>query len=136
MTCHGHRVVLWVGVLCVWLAGCAGMGGASAEDAVAARAQARWDLLVQGQLDAAYDYLSPANRSVTSLDKYKGSIKLGLWTGARVSGVSCRSAEVCEAKIAVSYRIRTRGAGVLQDEAPLTEVWQRDRGQWWFVSSH
>lgn len=127
---------LWVGALCALLSGCAGMAGASAEEAVARRAQARWELLVQGKLDEAYDYLSPANRSVTSLEKYKGSIKPGLWTGAKVRGVSCRSAEVCEAKIAVSYRIRTRGAGVLQDEAPLTEVWQRDQGRWWFVSSH
>ena len=55
------------------LGGCAGHlgGGASPEDRVRERAQQRWDLLLSGDLNGAYQLLSPGQRSTMSSLEYQ-----------------------------------------------------------------
>src|SRR5579885_1114482 len=44
---------------------------ASRKQLVEQRVTARWDALIKGDLGTAYEYLSPASREATSLDRYK-----------------------------------------------------------------
>ena len=36
-----------------------------------ARAQARWDAVIKGDLEAAYAYISPGSRQVYSFERFK-----------------------------------------------------------------
>src|SRR5450631_3783122 len=56
---------------------------------VAFRADARWQLLIEGKVALAYDYLSPATRKVMSRDVYTARIKPGIWRAAKATSVSC-----------------------------------------------
>ena len=58
------------------LAACATTGGVTAESplevkqaAVTERAKARWQAVIDGDVEKAYGYLSPGSKAVTSLSK-------------------------------------------------------------------
>src|SRR6186997_165821 len=65
-------VRLAAGILAITLGGCAATAPRSAEVIVKERAQARWDALVKSDINAAYGYLSPGSRAVTSVFDYAG----------------------------------------------------------------
>jgi len=115
--------------------GCSSLGGISKDSPVEAkkeragqRAQARWDALIRGDLNAAYEFLSPGTRAVTSQAVYKGKIKPGMWRSAKVQSVECE-ADVCSVKLLVDYDVR-RIKGI---ETPLTEKWIIESGNAWYV---
>jgi hypothetical protein len=116
----------------VALAGCAGMAAkpetALPQEAVAKRAQARWDALIKSDLDAAYGYLSPGTRSVMSLDLYKAKIRPGMWKKASVESVTCER-DRCDIRVMVEYDFRELKSIV----RPLEEVWMEADGEWWHV---
>lgn len=125
-------------VAVVLLGGCAtGLGtgklgpDASADakrEAVAARAQARWDALIKADLDGAYAFLSPASRATMPLDLYKAKHKVGLYRTAKVDGVDCE-ADTCTVKLSLTYDYK-RFKGIA---TPLVEKWIITQGQAWFV---
>ena len=117
------------------VAGCAGMGGLSADtpaeakqDAVAARAKARWDALIKADITSAYGYLSPATRATVPLDVYKAKHKLGLYRSAKVEKVECQG-EACTVHLTVVYDYK-QFKGVT---TPLSERWIITQGQAWFA---
>lgn len=128
-----------IGALAVLaLAGCAAVGGPGGlskdsppevkREAVAARAQGRWDALIKGDLKAAYAYLSPAERATTPLDVYKAKRKVGLYRAAEVDKVDCEGA-VCTVNLTLRYDYK-RFKGV---QTPLVERWVIEGGQAWIV---
>ncbi len=131
----------WIGALAVLaLAGCATVGGPGTltkdsspdvkREAVAARAQGRWDALIKGDLNAAYAYLSPATRATTPLDVYKAKHKVGLYRKIKVDSVDCEGA-VCTVKLTLTYDYK-RFKGI---ETPLVEKWVIEDGQAWLVEA-
>lgn len=119
-----------VGVcLIVLTAGCAtqasGLKAFDVDAKVGARAQARWDALIKGNVGDAYRYLTPSIRATMAQDKYQGMIRLGTWKKAKVSSVSC---EVDRCKVDVKIEL---GNGI-QLQEPLHEVWLSVGGEWWF----
>ena len=52
------------------------------KEVVTARANARWQALLRGDLAAAYEYLSPGSKAAMSLDLYKGKHKIGMYRAA------------------------------------------------------
>jgi hypothetical protein len=124
-------VALWV----VALAACAAMpGAASPEDAVKARAGERWVFLLKGDLNGAYEYMSPGSKALMSLERYKKSVVMGIWTGAKVQSATCQ-ADICKVIVAVAYQVKARGVRkAVASERALTETWRRESGQWWYVS--
>lgn len=102
--------------------------GGTAEDLVKARAQQRWDALLKGDTKAAYGYLSPGSRAVTSVEAYESSIRAGFWKSAVVEGASCSTPDSCEARAQIEYEYR--GSRV---KTPLSETWIRQEGNWWLV---
>ncbi|HEY6828270.1 MAG TPA: hypothetical protein VI259_15530 [Gemmatimonadaceae bacterium] len=122
------------------LTACAGLGGLSADapaevkrDAVAARAKARWERLIDRDVAAAYEYLSPASRATTPLDLYKAKHKVGMYRSAKVDDVKCE-ADKCTVRLSVTYEYRVKGASnPMTVTTPVTEEWIISKGQAWFV---
>lgn len=130
-----HSVVVPIVLAVSLLAGCAGVGSLSADtpsevknNAVAARAQARWQRLIDGDLAGAYEYLSPASRATMPLDLYKAKHKVGMYRSVKVDGVDCE-ADACTVKLSLTYDYK-RIKGIT---TPLVEKWIIAQGQAWFV---
>lgn len=88
----------------------------------------RWDFLIAGNLDKAYGYISPAGRSVTSLNDYRLRIKPGGWKSVEVKKVSCES-ELCKVDFILYYKI----LGKIDTQNEFTENWVKEGNDWWFV---
>lgn len=96
--------------------------------AVAQRAQARWDAMVRDDMEAAYAFLSPGSRAVTSLDKFKANTRRGAFRGARVEKVACEG-DACVVNLQLTYD-HPKMKGIT---TPLAESWIIDAGQAWYV---
>ena len=103
--------------------------------ALRARVAKRWDLLLAGNLDEAYSYLSPGKRSLVSQSQYKGEIKMGIWRSAKVDEVVCSAADLCKVKVFVSYEFKVKGREPLENTRPLMELWSYQSGEWWYIES-
>jgi len=127
-------VLLAASLLCV--AGCAGMSPGITKDTppeekqklVAARAEARWQALIKGDLETAYSYLSPGSRATTSLALYKAKVKPGMWHQAKVDKITCEG-ELCQVTMIITYDAK-RMKGI---ETPLVETWVIENGTPWYV---
>ena len=123
-----------VAVLLVGLAGCASVGSLTKDSppeakqaAVAERAKARWAAMIDGNLDLAYTFLSPASKGIVSLAAFKQQARTG-YREAKVEKVECEGA-VCKVRMFVIYDHRLmKGMG-----SPLEEHWIIDEGQAWLV---
>ena len=91
-------LVLSVPLLGLVVAACATVTVDSAPEVkqkvVAERAQARWQALMKGDLDAAYAFLSPASKKATPLMDYARTIKPGMWREVKVDKVNCEAEAV------------------------------------------
>jgi hypothetical protein len=121
----------WV-ALGVGLAACASISVDSPPEAkqkvVAERAQARWELLIKGDVEGAYQYLSAGSKAATPLGLYKAKIKPGMWRGAKVDKVDCE-AEICKVEMLITYDFRAaRGGTVKGIETPVPETWIIEKG--------
>ena len=123
----GFRAV-WVLLLAATLGACAAMAPGTPEQAVRARSQERWDLLVKGELVKAYDYYSAGSRLGFSREDFVGSIRRGFWKGAKVNKVECSSAENCEAEVTVEHEFKG-----IRNTTTLKETWIRDGREWWYL---
>jgi len=95
---------------------------------VAERAQARWELLIKGDVDGAYQYLSVGSKAATPPGLYKAKIKPGMWRGAKVDKVECE-AEVCKVQMLITYDFRAPRGGVMKGiETPVPETWIIENG--------
>lgn len=118
------------------LAGCAATTPKTPEQAVAERAQARWDALLARDYETAYTYFSPGFRSSVDLDAYRTqrSRQRVRWTEADLLGVEC-DGQVCQAEVRVAYEYRmpVQGVGTVTSRRPLSENWIRADGKWYYV---
>ena len=94
---------------------------------VSLRAQQRWAALLKRDMDAAYQFISPAGRSLMSLDDYRPRVNTGFWRGAKATDAVC-AAETCEVTVLVDMVVE----GV-KFTSPIKETWILDAGKWWFV---
>lgn len=108
----------------------------TAEETVAERAQARWNALVTGDFEAAYDFHTPGYRQETTRTEHVVGLSRRkiTWIAAKVSSVECEQAR-CSVETQVTYR--ADGApGVLsgiENTRPVREIWVRIDGQWWYA---
>jgi hypothetical protein len=136
-----HPVAAPLAVAVALLTGCASVGGLSADapadvkrDAVAARAKARWERLIDRDLAGAYEYMSPASRATMPFDLYKAKHKVGMYRSVKVDDVQCE-ADTCTVKLRLTYAYKGL-KGVKEPitmTTPLTEQWIISQGQAWFV---
>jgi hypothetical protein len=95
---------------------------------VAERASLRWAAVVKDDMDAAYAYMSPASRQVTSLDKYKANTRRGAFRAAKIESATC-DGDACAVRLSVTYD-HPKMKGIT---TPIVESWIIDGGQAWFV---
>ena len=119
------------------LGGCAGIAGfgiskdsdpTAKQKVVAQRAEARWQSLIKGDLDAAYGYLSEGSKATTPMDVYKAKMRPGLWRQAKVEKVECE-AEVCKVELQITFDHKLM-KGI---QTPLNESWIIEKGSAWYV---
>jgi hypothetical protein len=109
---------------------------ASAEAIVSQRAEARWAALIEGRLETAYTYLSPASKQTTPYVNYQQKIKgVGIWKQAKLHTIECEGAR-CQVVMNVVTSIRMRGMNKpLETAAFVKETWIHDApsDQWYYV---
>ena len=125
-----------VAVAAVTLAGCASVFTPKPpEEAVRERATARWQALVAGQYDKAYQMLSPSYRGVTSQERYTAGLGgAAVWTGAEVIRVNCEP-EKCTARVRIDAKplAGPRYDGIIS--TGVDEIWVNEGGQWWLYQA-
>ena len=116
------------------LAACAGSQPKTPD--VEARAQAKWDAHIAGDLGAVYEFLSPARKSSINSLAYQRSLlrrQIG-YTGAEVVGSDCLE-DSCKVTILIDIKVvrPVPGMDVYEGSQEITENWVRTDGEWWFV---
>ena len=84
---------------------------------VTKRAEERWALLIKGDVKAAYAYLSPASRAVTSLDRYTARTRTGNFREYKLDRVSCE-AETCAVRLFLTFDHRVMQGVVPRSRKP------------------
>lgn len=97
------------------------------ERVVLERAQARWKNLLAGEVNRAYEFISPVGRSKLSASDYRLRVNLIHVQNAVAKEATCQ-AELCDVKISLDYTIE----GVKLNRI-VSESWILDEGTWWFV---
>lgn len=114
------------------LGGCAGLPGSTPEAAVEARANARWQALVKGDFDAAYEYLPPSVRATRTKQEYRGSFAGAVsWVKGEVERIECE-AQRCEAVVRVEAVPLIRRGFTGNISLGIPESWIKEEGNWWF----
>ena len=117
----------------LFLAGCATTQVQDTpENIVRQRAKARWDALVAGEKEKAYQFLSPSYRALRDFNYYQRTISGGLaqWKSADVIGVQCKP-DACTARIRIEFQILMKGYGNALN-THYDESWILEKGDWWF----
>ena len=126
---------LWIKVsacvLSLSLVGCASLRPAP-EETVRKLATQRWQALLAGKFDQAYEFATPAFRKLRSVDFYRTnrSAVPVKWVSAEVMRVDCEP-QRCVAKVKLITRPIMPGFNKLNLETALEEVWIEEDGQWW-----
>lgn len=105
----------------------------SVEDFVRGRAAKRWELLIAGDYDSAYDFHQPSFKQTRTKASYRNLFgKAVQWTNARVAGVSC-AGDVCDVDVGVEMRYMLGFANGMQSFQLFKEKWVAEDGGWWYV---
>lgn len=109
----------------------------SAEESVRIRASERWQALIAGNIEKAYEYEVPEYRKIFDANQYKSGVKgVGLWKKAEVENVACM--EKCVVTMRIHATINNARWGDTMDMSSLLkEQWMRDTGsgEWFHLSS-
>lgn len=106
------------------------------ENTLEERAMARWDALLSGDVEAAYEFLSPGYRSSVSLLQYHRSLLLSKvkWTGAKYIEGDCEET-ICNVSILLDFTIYGALPGVksMDSKQTIEESWLLVKGSWYLV---
>jgi hypothetical protein len=104
-----------------------------AERTVRARAHARWQALISGNMHNAYEFLSPSSKLAHPFDLYKSRIQPGNWKEAIARRADCEQQQRCRVAVSVKMKVAAPRAGMVDHEAQTVENWVLDGGTWWYV---
>ena len=123
-----------MGFLVMLIAACATTTPESAD--IEYRAQARWDTLLSGDLNGAYQYLSPGYRSSVASDEYQRAVltQKVRWTKAKYIKSDCLT-NTCKVEILLDYSLVSPFQGVrkFNGQQTIIENWVKVNAQWWYV---
>lgn len=107
----------------------------SQKPVIAQRAEARWKALIAGDFQTAYEFETPARRSVFSLQQYKGNFGNSVvWQLARVKSVEYDPVNVARVVLDVEYQAPVKGVENARGVRQMTEKWLYSDGGWWYIS--
>ncbi|QKK01717.1 MAG: hypothetical protein HND55_03015 [Pseudomonadota bacterium] len=103
---------------------------------VEARAEARWNHLIEGEYEQARAYYSPGFRELVSEQQFRDNMRDRplRWLAAEVLGSECEEKR-CTVWTEVTYRAIKARMGQDSVEIPTTveEPWIQVDGQWWYA---
>ncbi len=92
------------------------------------RAEARWNLLIKGDFDGAYQFMSAGSRETTSLDRFKANIRHNSFRSIKTEGVTC-DGDACTIRLALTYDHASM-KGIV---TAVVESWIIEGSQAWYV---
>lgn len=96
--------------------------------AVTERSNARWQAMIKGDFQSAYDMMTDASRNAVTLERFRGRSRGAAFRDAKVQKVSCE-ADTCKVEVFITYdHQKMKGVGF-----PATETWIIERGAFRFV---
>ncbi|MEE4637853.1 MAG: hypothetical protein V2J42_03865 [Wenzhouxiangella sp.] len=102
------------------------------------RVMARWQLMVEREFEAAWDYYTPGFRQTTSRELFAADMERRPvhWTAAELVGTDCGE-DVCQVKVRVEYRVvgAPRGHGRMRLNRTIEDQWVFLDGQWWYSAN-
>lgn len=111
----------------------------SASDSVEtlkARAQERWNYLIEKKAEKAYEYLTPGYRKSVPVEKYVADkMSVGLrWKRATVGAAECED-DACTVFVSLDYEVNLPNSGgkPIETFAPLREKWVKLSEKWYFL---
>lgn len=122
---------------------CASTGGGKEGPAADAKpevlAQQRWDYLISGETEKAYDYMSAGARSTKPREVWAADMKRRPvhWTKAAVQKSECASETSCKVTVFIEYtaKLPMVAGGEVTSPAVLEEQWIAVDGRWYYVPS-
>jgi len=128
----------WIGAALLALSACASVPEQSAapldkQEVVARIAQSRWDALVKGDFEAAYQLMSPASRSIVKLEDFRHKSGIVAWKAASVRKVECSADDLCTVQVEATYAYKLRIGRTVENDQVLAETWLNTAGGWWYV---
>jgi hypothetical protein len=103
------------------------------QEVVARIAQSRWDALLKGDFEAAYNLMSPASRAIVTLDNFRRKQSVVSWKAASVKKVDCSADDLCAVQVDMKYVYKLRIGAMVENTQALTETWRNTAGGWWYV---
>jgi len=101
------------------------------------RARQRWQHIIDGHAELAYDYMTPGARSAKSREAWtkEMSERPVRWTKAEYLDKFCESDDACQIRLQVEFKAPLQGApgGLMSAPGTLTEHWIRVDGIWYFL---
>lgn len=135
MITRNQTSILTLAALALFVAGCATTPKEPAS--LDERVQAKWDLLVKGDYDGAYEYYSPGYRSVNSLASFRRAMTSRTipWLDARLQESGPCEPNTCGAVVELDYRVQPRvpGAPPFESTKIVRENWIRSQNRWYYV---
>jgi hypothetical protein len=96
----------------------------------------RWNLIIAGKPEQAYDYLSPGYRSGRTRTEYADLMrnKPVKWTKAEFVEKDCEE-DICTLGVLISFKFKMQvsGVGEMQSQQTVTEKWIRSGADWFFL---
>lgn len=145
-----HKVIFWA---LLALAGCGAWAADTASPAVSDQAPsavvvnaadeallkervlARWQALIKGDFEAAYQFETPAYRAIYAPLQFKYQFgNQVMWRAANVISVRYADPEVAKVRVEVLYRYaeaEKADSNVLNTTSQVDESWFRKEGNWW-----
>lgn len=123
------------------LAACQPAEEAPQPETVEDRAQARWNLMAEGDFEQAWEYYTPGFRQRVERAEFARDMQRRpvTWLGAEVLGSSCEEPDRCLVSVEVAYRAEVPGLRRTSSKVELSrrleDEWIRLDGQWWYVKN-
>lgn len=113
--------------------------GGEPSSLVSEYSQKRWDALISGNLQIAYQYYSDSYKKTVPYEHFPHKIKgVGLWSKAKVVQVVCeKKGKKCEAEVKVTVAMRMRGLSKpseVSDTVKETWINSGNFSDWRYVS--
>lgn len=108
----------------------------TAEEAITERATARWDALISGDKQSAYELLTPATREALPFALWRnhfGSAAV-TWKSASVKDIICIEVDMCRVVLTLDYTVSVPQFGIRDQprSRPIHETWLLVDNEWWY----
>lgn len=112
-------------------------GGPPKDDPTAVRDRAieRWNLLIAGKADKAYEFLSPGYRQTVKQEDYQHKVAAGVVKWQSVAPIEAKcDGETCLVRLMIKSTLNLpQAAHEAKLETPIKENWVKVSGEWYFL---